>query len=183
MKITVATGITCIRIMLVPVIISAIMQNAWGQVLLLYGAAMVTDFLDGFVARRYKQESTLGALLDPVADKLLICASMYGLTSTIVTTSFLKLGIYFVLLKELILVVGASVLFVRYNFFIRPTLFSRVVSVSEMLFVMLVVLMSYAGYAIPLFVLYLLLGFICVSALLLLAWYSVIIAKFIRKSV
>ncbi len=43
---------------------------------LLFG---LTDFFDGFIARRYNQESSLGSILDPIADKFLIHSSLIGL--------------------------------------------------------------------------------------------------------
>lgn len=43
---------------------------------LVFGLAGITDIMDGYFARRYKQESRLGALLDPVADKMLSGASL-----------------------------------------------------------------------------------------------------------
>lgn len=39
----------------------------------------LTDFFDGFIARRYKQESTLGSILDPIADKFLLHSALIGL--------------------------------------------------------------------------------------------------------
>ncbi|HEX8234066.1 MAG TPA: CDP-diacylglycerol--glycerol-3-phosphate 3-phosphatidyltransferase [Caulobacteraceae bacterium] len=41
--------------------------------------AAVTDFLDGWLARKYGVESTLGAILDPIADKILVCGAIVGL--------------------------------------------------------------------------------------------------------
>ena len=41
--------------------------------------AAVTDFLDGWLARKYGVESTLGAILDPIADKILVCGAIIGL--------------------------------------------------------------------------------------------------------
>ena len=43
---------------------------------LIFAAAAITDILDGFLARRYRQESAMGALLDPIADKMLTGASL-----------------------------------------------------------------------------------------------------------
>lgn len=42
----------------------------------------LTDFFDGFFARRYKLTSTIGALLDPLADKFLLCAVLIALVAT-----------------------------------------------------------------------------------------------------
>ena len=46
---------------------------------LLFVLASVTDFFDGFIARRWKQMTKLGAILDPLADKMLILAAFLGL--------------------------------------------------------------------------------------------------------
>jgi cardiolipin synthase len=61
----------------------------WAALILFVGAA-ITDWLDGFLARAWKQESKLGAMLDPIADKamvviaLLVLASVFGLDALIV---------------------------------------------------------------------------------------------------
>jgi cardiolipin synthase len=60
----------------------------WAALILFVGAA-ITDWLDGFLARAWKQESKLGAMLDPIADKamvviaLLVLASVFGLDALI----------------------------------------------------------------------------------------------------
>lgn len=47
--------------------------------LVAFVVAAVTDFLDGWLARKYGVESTLGAILDPIADKILVCGAIVGL--------------------------------------------------------------------------------------------------------
>ena len=60
----------------------------WAALILFVGAAL-TDWLDGFLARAWKQESKLGAMLDPIADKamvviaLVVLASVFGLEALI----------------------------------------------------------------------------------------------------
>jgi CDP-diacylglycerol--glycerol-3-phosphate 3-phosphatidyltransferase len=51
--------------------------EVWGVLILLVAAA--TDWADGYFARRNRQVTTLGILLDPIADKLLICAAFISL--------------------------------------------------------------------------------------------------------
>lgn len=54
----------------------------WGWIA--FGAfvvASITDWLDGVLARRWKQTSSLGSLLDPLADKVLVAAALVGLAS------------------------------------------------------------------------------------------------------
>ena len=48
----------------------------------LFSAAAVTDWLDGHMARRWEQQSELGRFLDPIADKLLVSATLFMLTTT-----------------------------------------------------------------------------------------------------
>ena len=43
--------------------------------------AAVTDFFDGWIARRYDAVSTIGAILDPIADKVLVCGALIGLVA------------------------------------------------------------------------------------------------------
>ena len=47
--------------------------------LLIFLCAAATDLLDGYLARRWRQETTIGTLLDPIADKLLISAALIAL--------------------------------------------------------------------------------------------------------
>ncbi len=84
--------LTLVRIFLVPLLVAALVQQNfrihWGDKLLLannffaltvFLAAALTDLLDGYLARRWKQVTTVGTLLDPVADKLLISAALISL--------------------------------------------------------------------------------------------------------
>ncbi|MBI4466849.1 MAG: CDP-diacylglycerol--glycerol-3-phosphate 3-phosphatidyltransferase [Acidobacteria bacterium] len=75
-------SLTLVRIFLVPPLVVVLLTRVrdfelWG-VLILLGAA-VTDWLDGYFARRRQQITPLGVLLDPIADKLLISAAFIAL--------------------------------------------------------------------------------------------------------
>jgi CDP-diacylglycerol--glycerol-3-phosphate 3-phosphatidyltransferase len=84
--------LTLIRIFLVPLLVAGLVQQnlrvQWGQTLLIandffaltiFLAAAFTDLLDGYLARRLKLVTTVGTLLDPIADKLLISAALISL--------------------------------------------------------------------------------------------------------
>ena len=76
------TQLTLIRISLVPLVVVFLISSTWGSPLIaaaIFVAASLTDWLDGLIARRRHQETTLGKLLDPVADKLLVAAALLSL--------------------------------------------------------------------------------------------------------
>ena len=75
-----ANWLTVLRILLIPVFVSLLVYRKPGLALLVFGAAALTDLLDGYVARRHGLQSRLGAFLDPMADKLLLVSSFVTLT-------------------------------------------------------------------------------------------------------
>jgi cardiolipin synthase len=102
-------AITVLRLLLVPVFGWAIVTGkAWLAPALLVALAL-SDWLDGFLARRYRAESRLGMLLDPLADKLAQLTGLFLLVwaphrvFTAIPGWFLSL----VLMRELLLVYGA----------------------------------------------------------------------------
>lgn len=73
--------LSSMRIAFVPLLLAVFYyydSSAWrdAAVAVLFIFAMLTDFLDGYVARLYQWTSTVGQLLDPVADKCLVCACL-----------------------------------------------------------------------------------------------------------
>ncbi|TFC52240.1 CDP-alcohol phosphatidyltransferase family protein [Cryobacterium sp. TMT1-21] len=70
-----------LRLALVPVFLVLLIQGEDAWALLVLAVASFTDFLDGFLARRFSQITRLGQLLDPAADRLYIFAALLGLAS------------------------------------------------------------------------------------------------------
>jgi len=84
-------ALSILRIFFVPLLVAALLQedfmlhirgvavtNEWVSLAIFLSAAG-TDLLDGYLARRWKQVTTIGTLLDPIADKLLVSAAMISL--------------------------------------------------------------------------------------------------------
>jgi CDP-diacylglycerol--glycerol-3-phosphate 3-phosphatidyltransferase len=88
---TLPNSLTLLRIFFVPLLLTVLLQKQvyletpWGNLdnvwlaLPIFLVAALTDLLDGLIARRRGQVSTLGTLLDPIADKLLISAAFISL--------------------------------------------------------------------------------------------------------
>ena len=79
MKWTLPNILTLLRIILIPVLVIVFyMPVQWSYQLsaMVFGLAAVTDWLDGYFARRLKQTSVFGAFLDPVADKLMVAVAL-----------------------------------------------------------------------------------------------------------
>ena len=70
--VTIPNLLTFTRMALVPVFASLLFYEYFGWALLVFFFAGISDGIDGFVARRFNQQSSLGTILDPVADKLLM---------------------------------------------------------------------------------------------------------------
>lgn len=93
--------LTLLRIFFVPLLVAALVEEdlmvpVWGVVLTndllalaIFLVASATDLLDGFLARRWKQVTTVGTLLDPIADKLLISAALIALVQVRVVPSWI----------------------------------------------------------------------------------------------
>ncbi len=87
----VPNALTLLRIFFVPLLVAALVQEDMGIAsgvvripkefiaLVIFLAAAATDLLDGYLARKWGQITTVGTLLDPIADKLLISAALISL--------------------------------------------------------------------------------------------------------
>jgi CDP-diacylglycerol---glycerol-3-phosphate 3-phosphatidyltransferase len=78
------TGLTYFRVLLTPVVMALVLAGperswAFGLAAVLFAIAAATDFLDGRLARRWKQTSVLGSFLDTTADKLLVAGVLIAL--------------------------------------------------------------------------------------------------------
>lgn len=80
MTLTIPTILTLARIVMIPVLVLVFfLPFGWTNFVsaALFALASVTDWLDGWIARRYDQSSPFGAFLDPVADKLMVATSLF----------------------------------------------------------------------------------------------------------
>lgn len=118
---TVPNVISVIRILLIPVFIYLLMIGYNISAFLVFALSSFSDFLDGFIARRFNQTSKLGQILDPIADRgLLICG-------VIVLTFFVDSGMgrlpvwicVIVLFRDLLFLVVGGYLLKKYNIIVK----------------------------------------------------------------
>ncbi|MDR3391262.1 MAG: CDP-alcohol phosphatidyltransferase family protein [Sulfuriferula sp.] len=96
--------ISLFRLLLVPLVVYLLAISAYGYALAVFLTASVSDGIDGWIARHYDLRTAIGAILDPVADKLVILACLLMLTWHALIPLWLTLSL---LARDLIIVVGA----------------------------------------------------------------------------
>ncbi len=147
---TTANKITIVRILLVPVFVAQMIHypRSGNEIfrllaLLTFAIASISDGIDGYIARRYHQQSELGTFLDPLADKLL-------LTSAIILLS-LDNGLYFqriplwlteaILSRDVLLLIGAMVIHhTAGKMKVRPRMAGKIATVFQMSLVIWILL-------------------------------------------
>lgn len=115
--------LTVLRIVATPVLVMLLKYEMYPQALLVFVLAGVSDGLDGYIAKRFNYQSRLGAILDPVADKLLLVSCFIVLT----VVGFLPFWLLVVVAFRDIVIVGGYVLLVTLEGDVKmsPTLVSK----------------------------------------------------------
>ena len=106
MKIKIPNYLTIGRIIIVPIfVISFYLPGFYGDIipLVLFVTASFTDFLDGLLARMYKEESKLGELLDPIADKILVAAALILLVMNGTIKNYEVIAAIIILTREILI--------------------------------------------------------------------------------
>lgn len=130
--------ITLLRILLVPLLVYALLRQQYSLALSVFLVASLSDALDGYLARRMAAQSRLGAILDPIADKLLVVTTVVMLTWQAWIPYWLTL---IIVLRDLVIVSGAFAfhrLIGRVDFV--PTYLSKINTVVQFMFILLVLL-------------------------------------------
>ena len=106
MKIKIPNILTIGRIIIVPFfVISFFLPGFYGEIIpfLLFILASFTDFLDGLLARLYKEESKLGELLDPIADKIIVSAAFILLVMNGTIQNYEVIAAIIILTREILI--------------------------------------------------------------------------------
>jgi cardiolipin synthase (CMP-forming) len=146
LNLTLANQLTILRIMLVPLFVLLLVNNYLGVALLVFVFAGLTDALDGLIARRTGQHTSLGAWLDPMADKLLLVTTFIVLTlPAIPLTNYLPLWLTVLVISRDVVIVGVVAivnLAVGPRTF-RPSIWGKMATAAYILTVVVVMFFNY----------------------------------------
>jgi cardiolipin synthase (CMP-forming) len=119
--VTIPNLLTFLRMALIPPFTVALYYNEHLIALILFFFAGISDSLDGIIARKFNQQSSLGTILDPIADKLLMTVSYIALMLPHVAPEIKHLPIPFwvtasVIGRDILIVVAALAIFIVSDF-------------------------------------------------------------------
>ncbi len=146
--------LTILRIFFVPLLVALLVQDSWGVsvwgrkvsneaiALAVFLAAGLTDLLDGYLARRWQKITTVGTLLDPIADKLLISAALIALVQRQVVPAWMVI----VVLGREFAVTGLRSIAAAEGFTIQASELGKWKMVSQILAVVLLILSIHHGW-------------------------------------
>jgi cardiolipin synthase len=148
MNLTAANQLTLLRMLLVPPFVILLLYDHQGWALVTFMAAGVTDLFDGLIARRTGQKTTLGAWLDPMADKLLL-VSMFVMLTLPGIGSANRLPLWFtvlVLSRDITIVLTVAVvnLAIGPRTF-RPSIFGKVATATYIVTGVITLYFNYIG--------------------------------------
>lgn len=129
-RLTLATKITLVRVILIPVFVMCLAYRKPGIALAVFIIAGVADGVDGYIARRRGEMTELGAMLDPIADKLLMFTAymMMGLSGQI--PIWLAVS---VVSRDLLLSIGCLMLFMTVGFQApSPSMLGKTTTTAQM---------------------------------------------------
>ena len=141
--------ITILRIVLIPFFVALLLKYKQTNLeyyryyaIFVFGIAVISDAVDGAIARIRHQKTQLGALLDPLADKLLLLSAVLLLSVPIQGLVHLPVWIPVTFIsRDLILIFGGVVIYINnQELMVKPNLLGKVTTCSQMLTVIWILL-------------------------------------------
>ncbi|HEX7796477.1 MAG TPA: CDP-alcohol phosphatidyltransferase family protein [Vicinamibacterales bacterium] len=146
---TVANQLTLLRVILIPAFVILVIYGHLGWALVVFASACLTDALDGLTARWSDQKSTLGAWLDPMADKLLALSTFIVLTVPwLGLANPLPIWLTVLIISRDVVIVGTVAIV---NLAIgpktfRPSFFGKIATATYMMTAVVAMFYNYLGY-------------------------------------
>ncbi len=153
MILTIPNLLTFLRMALIPVFASLLFYGNSHWALLVFLIAGVSDGVDGFVARRFKQESELGTIIDPIADKLLMTVAfiVLSLPGVLEPVRFLPVPFWVtaaVIGRDVLIITVAGAINIITGFKgFRPSWLGKLSTFVQVVAVTLVLIAAVSGYS------------------------------------
>src|SRR5215467_13447327 len=146
---TLANQLTLLRMFLIPAFVVLVIEGELGWALVVFGVAGITDALDGVIARRWGRKTTLGAWLDPMADKLMLVSAFVVLTlPNLGLANKLPLWLTALVISRdvgIVITVAIINLAVGRRTF-QPSMFGKIATAIYIVTVSMAMLFNYLGY-------------------------------------
>ncbi|NPA57820.1 MAG: CDP-diacylglycerol--glycerol-3-phosphate 3-phosphatidyltransferase [Aquificae bacterium] len=134
-----ANQLTIFRIFLIPVFIILIGYNKPLHALVVFIIAGLTDALDGFIARRFNQITTLGKVLDPIADKALLVSSFVFIYTSDLQVKFPYWYVVIVISRDVYILLGSALIYLLKGYLdVKPSIFGKATTFFQILSVVVV---------------------------------------------
>ena len=121
--------LTFFRILLVPLFVGVFISSIKFHreiSAIIFIISSITDFLDGYIARKYKSETDMGRILDPLADKILVISALILLAIKKDIPIWILEALF---LRELILIIGSALIIKREEKIICPSIWGKLATV------------------------------------------------------
>jgi len=123
--------LSLIRILFIPFLVILLIYEYYDLSLIILVLSAISDALDGFIARFFHQKTTLGAYLDPIADKLLLVTSYITLSILNIIPDWLTI---IVISRDVIISLGVLILLINsYPLEIKPSGISKLTTLFQLL--------------------------------------------------
>ena len=125
--------LTLARLLVTPLFIILLLRDQMMPALMVFALAGISDGLDGLIARWFNQQTTLGAYLDPVADKVLLASAFVCLSILELVPDWLAVV---VLSRDMLIIIGIAIFtLTEKKYAIRPSLVSKYTTVAQIVVV------------------------------------------------
>jgi CDP-diacylglycerol--glycerol-3-phosphate 3-phosphatidyltransferase len=102
--------------------------------------ASCTDFLDGYIARKYNLVTNFGKFMDPLADKLLVCSAMIALTSMTDAVVALPVWVVIIIIAREFMITGFRTLAAEQNIVIAAGIWGKFKTTAQMIMIIVLLL-------------------------------------------
>ena len=129
-----------------PLFIMKLSRGEIEQAFIVFLIAALTDLLDGFIARKFSMITTLGRILDPLADKIMIIGGFVAIYLSDLPVQISSFFLFFVYFKEFYTVLGILVIYLfKGKVSVQPNMFGKTATFMESLTILILLVSNLTG--------------------------------------